>query len=121
MKPLKTKNIKIFDWYEVIRAFANHTGMSFDSHGHWGLDYTKVCGEPCFEYSTVLQFEQNYLYPYRTNYRYESNLQKILEESKKVQHDKGHYYKIKFYLVINYLIAHKILPEDSFFVTNISI
>ena len=122
MKQLKPKRVKVFDWYEVINEFAEHTQMSFNAHGHWGLDYAKVCGEPDFRYHSILQFEQNYLYINHDTYISKTiNLAYVLEKSEKCDYEGNIYYRIPYHLVIKYLVQHKILPEDRFLVTNLPI
>ena len=119
---LKSTTVRSFDWYDVIRAFAEHTGMSFDTCGCWNLDYSKIAGEPNFRHHRVLQHEQDYLYPVEA-YGIDKDagdLQKILAESEKGDYNGKTYHSIDFSKVIRYLVAHGILPDDSFIVTNIS-
>lgn len=123
MNPLTPKQVLVFDWYAVIRAFEEHTGMSFNSHGCWGLDYTKICGEPDFRYHSILRHEQDYLYHSSGNTKEycQGDLKKVLKVSEKGDYQGKEYYRIPFHLVIDYLIFHNILPEDYFLITNLII
>ena len=120
---LKPQTELIFNWYEVMAAFAEHSNMSFDSYGCWGLDFSKLAGEPDFKYHRVLRYEQDYLYPMMAQSKEfcEGDLQKILEKSEAKKYQDKTYYSIPFGLVVKYLIYHGILPEKSFFITNVSI
>lgn len=115
------KTTLVFDWYQVIAAFEKHTGMSFNSHGCWGLDYTKVCGEPDFRYHRILQHEQDYMMPYDTHGKEEGDgdLRAILAKSEKSEYNGKQFYCIPFRSVLDYLVFHDILPDDNFIVTNI--
>ena len=119
---LSPKTVQIFNWDKVISAFEAHTGMSFNSHGCWGLDYTKICGEPDLRHHHLLRFEQKYLISYNCHAKAycEGDLQKIFNKSERKEYGGKQYYSIPFGLVLDYLVFHDILPEDNFFVTNLT-
>ena len=116
---LKSIPLPTFNWYDVLKAYAEHTGMSFHSEGCWGLDYSKLAGEPDFSGHRILQHEQDYAYieTGRVKEFCVKTLEEVLAKSEKGTYRGKTFYKIPYYLVIEYLITNDILPEDQFLVT----